>query len=654
MISFDFETHLIRPGVLAPPIVCGATAQTGFKIGPQLMSKRAAIQELKFVLEGSREVICGQNIAFDFGCFLAAGGSFESVWDAYKSGRVHDIGIAATLNAIAEGRLHDGELYLRNGQRAKGSRYSLDLLVQEWLGRTDAKKNDFWRLRYAELENIPIGDWPEEARQYPKDDALNTLLVAEAQRLPGASSNLGCVWFQSQVAFCLHLGAIWGIRCDPSRVDEFAQEAEAKQRELKERFRKEGIYRYQGPKKDPQRKLVKDTKKLKELVSQAYAGAPPLTDKGEVSTDRLTLEDSQNELLMSLVEVGKIDKQLAYLPALREACTAPLNVRPNPLLATGRASYEGVIQLIPRKGKLRNCFAARPGHCLISVDYTAGELSTLAQVCIWLGLDSKLAEAINADLDVHSVLGADLAGLSYDDFFKRKDEPKLKDIRQAGKAGNFGFPGLMGAGKFVLAQRRAGYKVCEWFCHDGQCGKEEMLNVWKSKPLDRPMCARCLRYAEEIRHTYAHVRWTEMPQYWQRICSQIEVNDSMVQFGSCLLRGGMTPSAACNNFFQGLLAFAAKKAVVNLTKEMYLDRSSPLYGSRMLIFSHDETIIEAPLEKCHEAGFRQAEVMLEAVRVEVPDVKLKAEPAAMLFWDKDAKLVMQEGRMVPWVPSLSP
>lgn len=596
----------------------------------------------------SSDLIVGANIAYDMGVFLACRPDLiGKIWAKYAREEVFDIAIAATVNACAEGRMTD-EGILRKPDNRLIDRYSLRDIVFERLGRDDAKKHDAWRLRYGELDNLPTEAWPEEARQYPVDDALNTWLAADSQ-INGKSWNLHTVPFQSHVALCLHLGSMWGIRCDAASVEEYAKEMTTRQAELKERFLKAGFYRWEGTKKEPKRKLVQTKKAIQERVAKAYDGNPPLTEKGGISTDRMALEDSHDPELEALAEMSKIDKQVSYLPALREAAKVPLNVQSNVFLSTGRTSYKGIIQLIPRKGKLRQCFTARPGKVFISVDYSAIELSTLSQVLLWLGFDSKLAEAINNKLDPHSILGAKLALVEYDDFVKRKKEPTFAGFRQAAKAANFGFPGLMGAAKFVFAKRREGDRVCEWFHRDGKCARENVFH-WKGRALGRPTCRRCIEEAEKLRHFYAYEAWAEMPLYWQWVQSQLASCDQMEQFVSKIIRGGLHAPAACNNLFQGLAAFGAKKAVLKMTEEMYLDTSSPLYGSRLVVFAHDETIIEAPEELCHEAGHRQAQVMVEEMRKVVPDVLVSAEPAAMTRWWKEAEPVYENGRLTPWHP----
>ena len=59
--------------------------------------------------------------------------------------------------------------------------YALGSLSHRYLGWQEYKK-DSWRLRYGELIDVPIGEWPEEAIEYPKKDADATLRIALAQR----------------------------------------------------------------------------------------------------------------------------------------------------------------------------------------------------------------------------------------------------------------------------------------------------------------------------------------------------------------------------------------------------------------------------------------------------------------------------------------
>jgi hypothetical protein len=94
----------------------------------------------------------------------------------------------------------------------------------------------------------------------------------------------------------------------------------------------------------------------------------------------------------------------------------------------------------------------------------------------------------------------------------------------------------------------------------------------------------------------------------------------------------------------------AKRALIRVCEECYLDSSSPLFGSRVLIFTHDELILEIPETQLHAASARQTSIMLEEGKKGCPDVKISAEPAAMRRWCKDAEPVYVDGKLVVWSP----
>lgn len=643
LLAFDFETHLIQPGLLAPPIVCGSFAR---QVDTQplghdyyLLARDEAVEHLATALKEPALIFVGANVAYDFGCLLAARPDLlPLIWRAYEEERVFDVLIAGTLDAIADGRLRDDgngtALFLRNGRKVNTGRYSLETAVEDYLGRSDAKRNDRFRKSYALLENIPLDQWPEDARQYPIDDAVNTLRVCEAQLKECA--NLHDLPAQAHAAFCMHLGSMWGIKVDAARASALKADVDWHLRNIIDAAKTTGLVRGDGS---------KDMKAIRERVFKAYDGLPPKTDGGDISTSRETLSESGDPDLEGFGELSKWEKLKTYADALVALDGAPMNVSANPVLNTGRVSYQGLIQLIPRKGKVRECFVPRPGRVLCSVDYAAIEMSTLAQVCLWALGFSKLAEAINADVDPHSLFAANMIGVPYDDFLKRRKEPEFAGYRQAAKAANFGFPGMMGAPTFVAAKKREGERVCSWTHHDNQCGKLGLLREYKGRELNAPLCARCVEEAEKLRKFYL-TQWPEMPAYFNWVTAQ---GEDVEQFVSKRVRGGCSGPAGANTRFQGLAADGAKAALRKMTKEMYLVRSSALYGSRLVVFAHDETLCEHDLDRAHEAGYRQAEIMVEEMRRYVPDVAVRAAPALMTKWTKEADTKFDSsGRLIPW------
>jgi hypothetical protein len=609
----------------------------------------------------------GANISYDWGCVLAIRPDLMwLIWEAYKTARVFDVQIACTLNAIHGGRMSDGDLYRYDGSKIQSGRYSLDEVVKEVLSRGDAKKNDRFRLSYALLEDLPISAWPWDAQTYPVDDVVNPLECVE-QMLRKPYENLHALPMQCHAAFSIHLGTIWGLRTDPQRVDLFEKEIGAHVSELVEFAKAQGFMRPKS--KKPDAKWSVHEKVVKEAVFKAYKGNPPTTPTGDISLAREVLEESGDPVLARFAEAGKWQKLATYIPTLREAATAPLNPRSNPLLSTGRVSQDGLLLMIPRqpakdKNKqvipntnVRHCFCARPGCALCSCDYAAVELSTLGQVCIWTVGSSELADAINAGKDPHCVLGADLLGVPYEDFWTRVQNKDLeaKLIRQAGKGGNFGFPGMMQPPAFVVYQKKQGFSVCEWFFNDGKCGAER--EPYEVKGSESMLCCRCVEQAAVIRDAYLR-RWSEVPKYWKWVMSELHANSAITQFVCEITRGEPSGPAAANNQFQGLAAYGAKQAVIQLTEEMYLDRSSPLFGSRLPNFIHDETMCEHPLDNLHARAYRQSAVMREQMQIVVPDVAINVEPAAMTYWDKDAEAKFScgeekhckcgSGVLVPW------
>lgn len=651
LLSFDLETHLIQPGLLTPPIVCGSFAPQNKVVKSYLLPKKETLSEVADLLENDSLVWVGANLAYDWGCVLAVRPDLlPAIWQAYEEERVFDVLIAGTLDAIFDGRLREGELYAKDGKKIQKGRYSLETIVHDYLGRSDAKKHDRWRKSYALLEHLPISEWPEDARQYPIDDAVNTLEAAEKQLK--VCQNLHDLPRQAHAAFCTHLGAIWGLRTDAERVVTFKAEVDSHIKETQAYAISQGLMKVKYTGRKPNKVIAgysKDTKVIKERVFKAYDGLPPTTDSGDISMSRETLEDSGDAVLEKFAEGSKWDKLAVYANTLVETTGIPYNVACNILVSTGRASYGGLIQLMPRKGGVRPCFVSRPGTVWSSVDFSFVELVTLAQVHLWALGQSKLAEVINSDVDPHSLFAAGMIGAPYEDFLKRRKQSYESGLRQAAKAANFGFPGMMGAPKFVIAKKREGESVCQWMEGFSPCG-EEKIRQWKGKDLDAPLCKRCVEEADKLRQAYL-VQWPDMQPYWKWVTSNMGHTEQLTQFVSKRIRGGLSGPAGANTLFQGLAADGAKAAVIAMTKEMYLDTSSPLYGSRLMIFSHDETVIEIPEEKLHEAAHRQSEIMITEMRKYTPDVKIKAEPAAMTRWYKEAEGRFDaNGRLIPWEP----
>ncbi len=79
---------------------------------------------------------------------------------------------------------------------------------------------------------------------------------------------------------------------------------------------------------------------------------------------------------------------------------------------------------------------------LIACDYAQLELATLAQTCIHMFGQSRMAEVINRGIDPHKYTASSMLGITVEELDVRSD---MKEFRQKAKAVNFGIPGGLGA-----------------------------------------------------------------------------------------------------------------------------------------------------------------------------------------------------------------
>lgn len=128
-----------------------------------------------------------------------------------------------------------------------------------------------------------------------------------------------------------------------------------------------------------------------------------------------------------------------------------IHPRYNVIVSTGRTSCVGPnLQNPIREKGYRELFVAPPGHALVAIDYSQLELCTLSQHALALYGGSRMAEIINAGLDVHKWFGARRTGLLKPANDYRVEEPGsfervqqilegvTEEVRSDSKAGNFG------------------------------------------------------------------------------------------------------------------------------------------------------------------------------------------------------------------------
>jgi DNA polymerase-1 len=696
-IGIDTETWLINSeqGIVAPRMVCLTFCTEDAEVG--LLTRDEALPFMHALLDADDIVFVAHHARFDMAVLAAADPTLlPKIFRAYDEGRVRCTMVREKLLALARGELADeGETGAKRNVKFSLSacvmrRFNIDLSEAK-VAKGGPKP---WRLRFAELDGIPVEEWPQEARDYALDDAKWNLALFDAQTtelnaegLPG--DNIPDEAQQTRGAFWLYLCSVRGVRTDPARVNRLDASLKAEYARINALVRAADVLR---PKMQKGEMVwTKNMTALRERVVRAYGGEEyaPKTPKGAVSTAREDLlkpadprvlewidkaekevldareADGQPEfsaeqtaalvrdlchaaaaafgmdgeqvynwlVLHAVGERSGVEKLLGtYVPVLFQGTQYPITPTFNELVASGRtSSVNPNLQNPPRKGGIRECFVPRPGYWYAFCDYSFIELCTLAQSCLDMFGWSEMADAINAGLDPHLDMAASMLGVTYEEAVARKKQgdPQIGEYRQLSKALNFGFPGGLGAGKFVeYARGGYGVRLSE---QEARRRKED----WYKK-------------------------WPEMRLYHQHFGS-LTMGDrkfTLVQPGSGRVRGEVGFCDGSNSVFQGRAADGAKRAGWYIAKECYLpdpyrDGSgpTPLYGARPVLFVHDEFILEVPVQTAHEATLRLSKVMVAGMREVVPDVKVGTEYAVATRWYKGASAAYDaNGRLMPWEP----
>lgn len=602
IVAIDTETELIAPGVLAPRLGCLQYQIEGQ--APIIVPHGEAVALVEKLIDHGATLV-GHNIPFDLAVLVRAGLPVARVFRLYDAGRVRCTQIREQLDAIACGDLSTRDCHLA----AIHARRCPDLPLLD-------KGADGWRLRYGELRDIPPPLWPERARAYALEDPAATLRVFRAQ---GGGRDLPDELPQTRAAWALHLMGVWGVRTDAAQIERMDSEIGARLEDARAAATAAGYIRPNG---------TKNTTALRAAVEASCrrdALPIPRTDRGSVSTDAETLEATGDPALAAVAVLTHLEKmRTTYLDAFRAGIDRALCPGWRALVASGRTSCrEPNLQNPPREDGFRECFVPRAGHVFVSVDYDFLELRTLAQACLDLVGGSELAKAIRAGEDPHLSMAAEILGVPYSEALARKKEPAIKDARQLAKAANFGLPGGMGPDNF-RAFAWATYRV--------------RLSA---------------RQAADLIAAY-HRRWPEIRRLFALVKSWTRSGAATITLPRIgRVRGGCGFCDGTNQLFQGPAASGAKESLYRVSRACYTDRASPLFGSRPVLFLHDEIIIEAPEDRTHEAGAELARIMRTTmVEVVTPDVPSGAQPAAMRRWSKRAEPTFDAaGRLIPWEPT---
>lgn len=619
-IALDVETHLIKPGNTAPRVVCLSWATKdvhALDVDPSKIET-----DLRLFLGSAilgDVLLVGHVVAFDFSCILRTFPDlWDLVWEAYEKDAITDTAIREKLLDIAEDQF---KFHMDTDGDSKKHGYDLADICFRRLHRKLDKGSDTWRLRYSELEGKPLDEWPRDAIEYAVNDSISTLDLFRNQeeRARKIGYPLPTQFEDSRADFALRLVSIRGICTDRDRVERLWRTAEDRMEDLALNLYDAGLVRLPKPrtgdlfgKEEKPSEVKKDLTAIRKAVEE-HLPDPPRTPKGAVRTDKETLLACRFKPFDYLVEFNSLQKASStYLSKLFDS---PIHASFYAIgAASGRTSCSGPnLQNQPRMPGVRECFVPRPGFVFLACDFSAQEMRTLAQSCLDLLGFSRLAErfAEDPDFDPH---------LEFAQMMARGDRSAdLKALRQRAKAANFGFPAGMGVEKFVIYARDYGLDLS-------------------------------LEEGGTLR-THWFEQWPEMEKYFNFVSSVVgpESYGTSVVPQSGFTRAGCGFSDCANSYFQTLANHASKSALWEVSRRAYCDRDSWIYGSRPVLYIHDEIVLETPEEVGAEAAAEVAETMVRAMNKWTPGVPAKAEAVLMRRWSKKAKPTFDDsGRLIPW------
>lgn len=399
-----------------------------------------------------------------------------------------------------------------------------------------------------------------------------------------------------------------------------------------------------------------------------------------------------------LIMEGETDKLAKKMPADRvHACFAPLketgrtssyaNKRGKGNSATVTYPSWNGQQVQPR---IRPCVIPEDGNLIGSIDYSALELCTAAQVSYnLLGYEGVLMTLINAGKDTHSYLGAQIAvaidpeftnawGLSADDpaksyeLFKAVqknneecDSPVFREIfeecylgkkqgntvttwadctmqqyykhfRTFGKPTGLGFWGGLGEPTFIsMAKATYGISV-------DMATAKVLRNIWRTYV---PEGQAYLNYVNK----FMVDRLAEPEIVEGRDGKATKRNFYCYDTPLGMHRAKCTYTAAANGCaLQSPAAEGALGGVIEIMKECTIgELAGYVFPS---LFIHDEVLFEIVNDSLLTSRVEKIQRIMERNMEKItPNVKSRTEPALMRRWDKRASECRDDkGNLIPW------
>ena len=529
-----------------------------------------------------------------------------------------------------------------------------------------------WRLRYSELDGKALAQWPIEAQQYAIDDATWARRVFDKQeevRRPRYHASMNSESLQVYASVALNLMGAVGFPIDTAQLAKVEARIHDQLGKIEGYLKMNGLLRVDGS---------KNMEIVRQHVVSAWAqkGAHPmLTNGGDVATGSEVLEELKglSPLLDMFGDFQTLSKlRDAFLPRLRGGRVwAVYDILKETGRTScksgedGRSSYPAEnVQQQPKFGGIRECHLPPAGDpilpsseptkwVMLSCDYSALELCSVAQVTYSLLGYSVHREKINQGYDLHSYLGSALAMVLAPDvvegitnheeaYAKLRANAKAKLPPDEDKSPEAERVRALksGAGMYRTFAKPTGLG------YPGGLGEATMCTYAKATYGLDVTIDQARVFRDLWRRTYP-----EMADFFRWInqcatdtqCPGEGVYAYETQ-GFNRFRAKATYCATANGkSMQSLSADGAKRAVCWTVRAMLggISKDSPYFllkGMLPAAFIHDEILAASPDDVLlTERALLLSKLMVDAMQVSMPDVLLNVEPAAMRRWTKAAE-----------------
>lgn len=584
-------------------------------IGPQLFGTFALSRAVAELLAHSDWYILGHNIAYDM-CVLWEWYPElrELIFAAYEDNRILDTGLAQRIVEISTGDLR-GQLALDK----LCARYGIQMRHKH---AADEDTGEEIKLGFGKHWGTDLSGLTQLEREYCLDDVVDCHELFRRIWSKGwcTERDLGKL---GRTDFCLKTISAFGLRADPAIVAKLEAAALEQIERMTAVAIEHGFVRLE--KKGPVKTKLAYQRAIAEAFGIAchrgegrnknvlypddparYEAMGLVTDTGAVSTGKMVLQESGDEILIMLAELGEWQAvKNKDLPLFKSGVFHSRFGFANTLRST---SSKPNIQNFRKKAGVRECITPVWG-AFVESDYTGLENATVAQLIVNYCGRRGMAEKISRGHDFHVEVAANHIGMTYEEAFKRykSGDKEIKHVRGIGKPMNYGGLGNMRKPATFKSYARVGYGV--------NMTLEEaasIMQTWFKTMHDQ------MAYLQ-------HVESFKEGDYWG-------APYSVPLPGTDIIRRGCNSCSAANTGFQGLGMQVSADAlwyttVAQLRGEM---------PGRLCAFSHDSLVSDCKPDDVQQVRWHQERHMLRSSERNVPDVKMAVETVAMDRLSKDA------------------